>query len=957
MQALDELVARWRKNPDSDATLALCAHLGTNPHGDLMREVGDAAEAWHRDNHEVMLSVGLMFLDAGLLEEARVAMVHAAQLDTRGGQAYRHLGEILLRLGEAAKSGEVLARALELGSDDPDTRLWYERALLFRALEQRRGAAAVAHEIARTAPKGPPYDDVAPAPRLSAARPMRGRSDARRSRPPAAPAAALARRSSPPAAGRRQPSVQPKTQPLHTLPLAEAPAPVIPRVPRQAPASERRGIDGNGPPSPPRPTLDARSSVPRSREHEAAPPSAERAAPSSDVARSQRRASPAPPAAASEALPPHEAPTFEIEPARAALDATRAREVGDDTQPAPDAVLEALAQVGIFEPESGVTPAWEAAPRVSSRRTWVLAGAVVAALALAVGGYSYGRKKQTERALEAAELEQRIGAVLANALSDASAAEPLFTRLFELESRSPTAAKLWVLDRVQRVLTSDEPVAGLESALVRARTVGVPEPELVFGSIASAVAEGDLASAARLVERWDADARVSDDPYYQLLAGVVLERAGDPRALERYERARASKRAELAHVLAAQLAIVQLAPEEAKAIVASATSALGAQPTTRVLDGLAWAAAGAASPAPTPLTEAEQAGLPPAVRAAARAVAAVIASQAGDASAASKSFEQAVARSTSPVLATWIGEQALSRGELGAARSAALRAAELSAIHQPARELATRVALAEGRLTEAHKLAEALDGMSEVPLAVRAASAYELLDGAALASELASLPAAALRSPSLGALARARRALEGKGFKTSELEQSATPRQAWGAFIALDAALDNGQLDWAAALVKGRRWERTQAPVALRVARLARYRGEQNALELAAPVLDAAHHSPRHLVEGVLALVDNGRVDEAEALVSEAAARAGRLAPWLNALVEAARGDTRAASARLAKVSLPTDDAPLLERSLAARALTKAADRRAKSYVASLLARHPRNPELALAKREARAQR
>jgi hypothetical protein len=61
MQALDELVARWRKNPDSESTLALCAHLGRSPQSDLMREVGNTAEAWHRENASVMLSVGRMY--------------------------------------------------------------------------------------------------------------------------------------------------------------------------------------------------------------------------------------------------------------------------------------------------------------------------------------------------------------------------------------------------------------------------------------------------------------------------------------------------------------------------------------------------------------------------------------------------------------------------------------------------------------------------------------------------------------------------------------------------------------------------------------------------------------------------------------------------------------------------------------------------------------------------------
>ena len=75
MQALDELVARWRKNPDPESTLALCAHLGTSHQAELMREVANTAEAWHRDNHSVMLSVGRMYLDAGLLAEALAALI------------------------------------------------------------------------------------------------------------------------------------------------------------------------------------------------------------------------------------------------------------------------------------------------------------------------------------------------------------------------------------------------------------------------------------------------------------------------------------------------------------------------------------------------------------------------------------------------------------------------------------------------------------------------------------------------------------------------------------------------------------------------------------------------------------------------------------------------------------------------------------------------------------------
>src|SRR3569832_724497 len=46
MQALDELVARWRKNPDSESTLALCAHLGRSLLSVLLCVVGFSAVVW-----------------------------------------------------------------------------------------------------------------------------------------------------------------------------------------------------------------------------------------------------------------------------------------------------------------------------------------------------------------------------------------------------------------------------------------------------------------------------------------------------------------------------------------------------------------------------------------------------------------------------------------------------------------------------------------------------------------------------------------------------------------------------------------------------------------------------------------------------------------------------------------------------------------------------------------------
>ena len=118
MQALDELVARWRKNPDPESTLALCAHLGTSHEAELIREVANAAEAWHRDNHTVMLSVGRMYLDAGLLAEAQAALVQAGKVEPNDPEAYRYLGEVLLRRGDAIRAEKTFARAIHMGDTD-----------------------------------------------------------------------------------------------------------------------------------------------------------------------------------------------------------------------------------------------------------------------------------------------------------------------------------------------------------------------------------------------------------------------------------------------------------------------------------------------------------------------------------------------------------------------------------------------------------------------------------------------------------------------------------------------------------------------------------------------------------------------------------------------------------------------------------------------------------------------
>src|SRR4051794_19373156 len=153
MSALDELLRHWRSNPDADATIALCSFLGTSSREELIREVAASAETWHAEDGMVMLAVGRMFLDGGLLAEAQGALVAASKASGRDAKPFRYLGEVLLRRGDAVRAEKVLARALQFDPNDPEARLWHDRSVVYSALQKRIGVEAVAAEVLRAMPK------------------------------------------------------------------------------------------------------------------------------------------------------------------------------------------------------------------------------------------------------------------------------------------------------------------------------------------------------------------------------------------------------------------------------------------------------------------------------------------------------------------------------------------------------------------------------------------------------------------------------------------------------------------------------------------------------------------------------------------------------------------------------------------------------------------------------------
>ena len=67
---------------------------------------------------------------------------------------------------------------------------------------------------------------------------------------------------------------------------------------------------------------------------------------------------------------------------------------------------------------------------------------------------------------------------------------------------------------------------------------------------------------------------------------------------------------------------------------------------------------------------------------------------------------------------------------------------------------------------------------------------------------------------------------------------------------------------------------------------------------------------------------------------------------WLGALVDVANKQKAQAAVRVAKLDLPAPETPLLMRVLVGRALTAAADKRARAYVLTLAKVAAKNPDV-----------
>jgi hypothetical protein len=312
-----------------------------------------------------------------------------------------------------------------------------------------------------------------------------------------------------------------------------------------------------------------------------------------------------------------------------------------------------------------------------------------------------------------------------------------------------------------------------------------------------------------------------------------------------------------------------------------------------------------------------------------------------------------LALAESPGVAVWLGTMALPLGDEALGRKAALSAVQLSAVYEPARALAARVALLGGRLDEALKATEDLDPSAPDVAVVRAASAYERTDADGLSRALEALPPNTRKLPYVDALSLAQGGLAGRlhpdGPKLVALAADDAP---WSDLLAMDLALDDGDL--AAADKIAATWGKeadASSLRALRLARLARYEGRFEAADsLSQSSLEHGTVTPRVLWERTYLLVAKGRTAEVGPLLARYPLVLGPLATWLSAYALASSGNVDAAKGRTSALDPPPATAPLEARVVAAAALGAMKDqRRGPDYVRELIATGSGHPDLGVA--------
>ena len=191
--------------------------------------------------------------------------------------------------------------------------------------------------------------------------------------------------------------------------------------------------------------------------------------------------------------------------------------------------------------------------------------------------------------------------------------------------------------------------------------------------------------------------------------------------------------------------------------------------------------------------------------------------------------------------------------------------------------------------------------------------------------------------------AAARDRLQGaRPIEHERLASLAQSGQLWGDIVAADAALDEGDLTRAHAIIDAWRGSARHPVLALRLGRLLRYDGK---LTESRAALEAAAKMRPARIE--LALLDAETKEDRERALAAPGERAEPEWPWLEAYLQARHGELEAARKTLAPLKNPDATAPLSLRMAAALALGGVQEvYRADPIVKPLFATWPRNPDV-----------
>ena len=969
-ESLDDLYARWQRNPDVSKTVALCDALRGSARADLVDIVGSHASR-QLDVH-TLTAAARMYTDTGRLDDAQQVLIAAGRLAPRDGDVYRWLGEVLLRRGDAERAEKVLERAVQFSAKDPTAGTWLDRARSLLPTQKSSGMMAVAKEIARVASNGNHDSRGQMRARIESVSDDDVETQIRKNDDVKAALAAGPGGTRPPmpvpAAGR---PVPPPMAPPQRAAAAEPPLPSF-----GLPTASGIGDDflpfGSGTGMGPVENLfdssfDSTFGAPQT-ENVALPPLSRGANAAGISAGTAPVFAPpstpvhlAPPAAAAVTAPPRPQPPADLPVNPFLVPAKAPRPVGPNGQAMPEArdVLEALQISGVFEADGAVMPQvfkWDK-PEKGKRRLGSLAsliGLAVMIIGGATGAYYYVTDKRAKQHVEAERLLAKIDSDLAT--SDARLLEPseqTIAKAFDLESRSPHAALTWLHERAMVGLLKGGENVAFEDATVRAKEVGVEEKRLAFTTVASFLFQGDTAGAASALAKLDGKA--DDDAWYQLVAGATFERAGDARSAERYAAAvKLDPQLIIAQILLARATAVDGDPHRAGELAKEFRAKYPDRVEGATLVALAWARdplRGEPPPETKEIVDKVDV-LPTPLKAVAPAVRALLAIELHKTDEAKAALQKGLAVADTPGVAAWLGSIALATGDEALARKGALFAVSFSAVYPPARMLAARVALLGVRLDEALKACEELPATSPDVAIVTAAVAYEKLDGERMRSALDALPDEAKKLPFLVPLVRGQALMSGNATalgseKALDLADDDTP---WADLVAMDAALDIGDLELAHKVAT--KWKgEPKAMRAVRLARLARWDGKSDdADRLSRAALEGGTVTVRALAERVFVLVSISKAPEAIALFKSYPNVGGPLAKWLRAYAVASNGKVEEARAIISGEDPPPALAPMPARTIAAAAFGAVKDsRRGNEYVKAIVQAGFPNPDVATA--------